>query len=399
MNNTIIKQDRILSIDIMRGLTLFLMLFVNDLFEPGVPEWLVHAKGNFDGMGLADWVFPGFLFMVGMSVPYAIRSRRQKGDSNMQILNHILIRTISLLIIGILMMNSGSLNPELSGINRNLWSILLYVSVFLIWNTYPDKPKFKNLFLGLKILGVVGLLALAAIFKAGDAEHVSWLVTDWWGILGLIGWGYLVAAITCLLVGSNLIATLGVWIFFISMNILSQSGMLGFLKFLNPVFGVIINGNVPSIVLAGLVISQVLNLSHLTIEKRSLIIAGSGIASLVVGFFLRNWFIISKIQGTPSWGLICDGISMLAFSSLFMIIDRHGKYRWATLFKPAGQNSLTTYLAPDVIYFTVWGLGWPLFFYKQETSQLLAVGGSICWALAMVYFASLLSKINIRLKL
>ena len=55
MSDTTAKPNRILSIDIMRGLTLFLMLFVNDLFEPGVPGWMVHAKGDFDGMGLADW--------------------------------------------------------------------------------------------------------------------------------------------------------------------------------------------------------------------------------------------------------------------------------------------------------------------------------------------------------
>jgi heparan-alpha-glucosaminide N-acetyltransferase len=237
-----------------------------------------------------------------------------------------------------------------------------------------NKPRLKNLFPGLKILGVVGLISLAAIFKAGSAEHVSWLVMGWWGILGLIGWGYLVAAVTGLLVGSNLIAAVGVWVFFISMNILSESGMLGFLNFLSPVFGVIIHGNVPSIVLAGFVISQVLNLSHLSIEKRSLIIAGAGITSLAVGFFLQNWFIISKIRGTQSWGLICGGISMLVFASLFMIIDRHGKYRWAVLFKPAGQNSLTTYLAPDVIYFTAWDLDGHCFStnWKRVSCLLLA---------------------------
>ena len=37
------KNKRILSIDIMRGITLFLMLFVNDLFVEGVPCWLTHA--------------------------------------------------------------------------------------------------------------------------------------------------------------------------------------------------------------------------------------------------------------------------------------------------------------------------------------------------------------------
>jgi len=124
-----------------------------------------------------------------------------------------------------------------------------------------------------------------------------------------------------------------------------------------------------------------------------------GILSLSAGFFLRNWFIISKIYGTPSWGMICNGISLIVFALLYWIIDIQGKSKWAAVFKPAGQNSLTTYLAPDVIYFIIWGLSLPLFFYKQESSQLLAVCGSLGWALIMVGFAALLSKINIRLKL
>jgi|GEM_PF-3977448 len=50
------SPQRILSIDIMRGLTLFLMLFVNDVFMPGVPKWIGHTEADVDGMGLADWV-------------------------------------------------------------------------------------------------------------------------------------------------------------------------------------------------------------------------------------------------------------------------------------------------------------------------------------------------------
>jgi len=59
-------KDRILSVDIMRGFALLLTLFVTDLYMPEVPEWLVHKAADYDGMGLADWVFPGFLFVVGM---------------------------------------------------------------------------------------------------------------------------------------------------------------------------------------------------------------------------------------------------------------------------------------------------------------------------------------------
>jgi len=399
MNNSIQKPNRILSIDIMRGLTLFLMLFVNDLYERGVPGWLVHTKANIDGMGLADWVFPGFLFMVGISIPYAISSRMLKGETKTKVFAHIIIRTVSLLLIGVFMLNSGRVNAELTGIKEGFYSILMFIFIFLIWNKYPENVKLKKLFTGLKILGIIGLVILAIIFKAGEPGHISWFETGWWGILGLIGWGYLVVATASLFIGPKLWASVGLWVFFIGINILSQLGMLGFLNFLHPVFGVIIDGNVPSIVLAGLVVSLILRQSFLNHYKTAISILLLGIISLAIGFFLRNWFIISKIYGTPSWGMICNGISMIVFALLYLIVDIQGKSKWAAVFKPAGQNSLTTYLAPDIIYFAIWGLSLPLFFYKQETSQLLAISGSLGWALAMVIFAALLSKINIRLKL
>jgi heparan-alpha-glucosaminide N-acetyltransferase len=399
MNDTRPKSNRILSVDIMRGLTLFLMLFVNDLFVPGVPNWMVHTKGNFDGMGLADWVFPGFLFMVGMSIPYAISSRIKSGETKLKIFMHILLRTASLLLIGVLMLNSERLNPELSGINSQLYSILMFVFIFLIWNKYPENERLKKLFLGLKVIGVIGLIGLAYIFKAREPGNATWFETGWWGILGLIGWGYLVAATASLFIGPKLVPTIALWLFFIAINILSQLGLLGFLNFLKPVFGVILDGNVPMIVLAGLFVGVFLKQSRFSREKTVGIIAAVGILALASGFFLRNWFIISKIYGTPSWGMICNGISMIVFAILFWIMDIRGKTKWAAVFIPAGQNSLTTYLAPDILYFAIWGLSLPIFFYKQESSQLLAVIGSLIWALSMIGFTALLAKINIRLKL
>lgn len=392
-------NKRILSIDIMRGLTLFLMLFVNDLYEPGVPKWLMHTEGSVDGMGLADWVFPGFLFMVGMSIPYAISSRRKKGESTSHIFGHILIRTLSLLLIGVLMLNSGRINSELSGIDNNLWAILLYVSVFLIWNTYPQNPSRKYIYKGIKVLGIAGMVALVAVFKAGELDDPSWLKIEWWGILGLIGWGYFVAATACLFLNSKVWSVALLWLLFIGLNILSQLGLTGWLNFLNPVFGVIIDGNVPSIVLAGLTVSLILTQKELDLKKIAMLTTVLGIVCLGVGFFLRNWFILSKIYGTPSWAMVCNGISMLVYALLFFVVDIKGKSRWAVMFGEAGKNSLTTYLAPDVIYFICWGMGFHIFFYKQDANQLLAVAGSLGWAAAMIGFSILLSKINIRLKL
>ncbi len=390
--------NRILTIDIMRGLTLFLMLFVNDLYTPGVPQWMVHTKANFDGMGLADWVFPGFLFMVGMAIPFAVQSRIKKGNNTFQIISHILIRTLSLLIIGVLMVNVSRLNSEIAGINKNLWAILMYTSVFLIWNNY--RLEKKNYSYVLKGIGIIGLIILVIIFKGGTPEESTWLRTSWWGILGLIGWGYLVASLVYMTAKENLLITGLFWLLFIGLNVMSQLRMLNFLNFARPVFGVILSGNTPSIVLAGLFFSLILRKTGFSELKRFLTIGFLfGIIVLVLGFVFRNWFIISKIKGTPSWALVCNGISILLFMFLFVIIDVYEKKKWTSVFKPAGQNSLTTYLAPDILYYLIWMFSLPVLFYKHSDYQLIVVAGSLAWAFAMIGFAALLSKIGIRLKL
>lgn len=393
-----LKRNRILSVDIMRGLTLFLMLFVNDLYVPGVPSWMVHTKADFDGMGLADWVFPGFLFMVGMAVPFALQNRMKSGDNVPGIFLHILVRTVSLLLIGVLMLNSSRLNAGLSGINKDLWAIMMYISVFLVWNNYG---KLKgNFLLFFKGLGIVGLIVLVAIFRSGTPEKVEWLQTGWWGILGLIGWGYFAAALVYLVCRDSLLKTGVFWLLFVVLNILTQLNLTDFLNPVKSVFGVIISGSVPSIVLTGLMFALLLrNLEKKDIKK--FIVAGLviGVVVLIFGFVLRNWFIISKIKGTPSWGMICNGISILVFMLLYFVIDVLGQQKWLAVFKPAGQNSLTTYLAPDILYHLIWMTSIPVLFYKQSELQWVVVSGSIVWAFAMIGFAALLSKIGIRLKL
>lgn len=392
-------NNRIISIDIMRGLTLLLMLFVNDLYDPGVPDWLVHTKADVDGMGLADWVFPGFLFMVGLSVPFAFASRKKKGETNWHIFVHIVVRTISLLIIGVMMLNGGRLNSELSGINRFLWSILVFVFIFLIWNKYPDNKEQNTRYSGLKILGIIGLTTMAIIFRSGNPDNVQWLQIGWWGILGLIGWGYFTAAVSFLMVGSRLWGIIGIWLFFMVLNILSQLGLLEFLNFLKPIFGVIIDGNVPFLVITGLIVGLLLKKLKDNPVKLLLLLALFSVLSLVGGYILHHWFIISKIYGTPSWASICNGISILVFAILFYLVDILKKDHWVRVLLPAGQNSLTTYLVPTVIYYLLWWTSLPILFYKQGSSQILAVSGSLCWAFAMVGLAVLLSKIHIRLKL
>jgi heparan-alpha-glucosaminide N-acetyltransferase len=390
MNNT--TKIRLNSLDIMRGLNLFLMLFVNDLFHDGVPHWLVHTKADDDGMGLADVVFPCFLFLVGLSIPFALSNRFQK-ESKFEISKHILVRTASLLIIGVFMVNADDYNQQLAGLNKYVWILAGYVSVFLVWNNYRSNQ------LGLKILGVAILLTLFVIYRAGSADNIEYIQTRWWGILGLIGWGYLVAALSYLFLRDNVWSIAITFLFFILLNCLSQLGLLSFLKPAGPFIGVIISGSVPSIVLGGLLLGVLLR-KHSNEPTKFLKIAVSfGLICVLAGFVLRNWFIISKIKGTPSWGLICIGISTLVFAFIFYLTDVKKISKWGNVFVPAGKNSLTAYLSPDIIYYLIWSTGLHLFFYKQTGSQLLAVAGSLIWAFLMIKLVAFLVKKKIQLKL
>lgn len=394
------NQNRIFSIDIMRGLTLLLMLFVNDLNMNVAPRWLGHMKADFDGIGLADVVFPGFLFIVGMAIPFAFAKRYSRGDSLIEISRHILTRSLSLLIIGVLMLNTGRVNPELTGLSKDLWALLMYIAVFLFWNDYRDKEERIYKIAGFKMASLAIFIFLIFKFRSGQPENNGSLITGWWGILGLIGWGYLVAAFTYMLCRHSVARTAVAALFFLFLNILSGLGMLDFLNPAKPVLGVIIEGNVPFIVITGLIAGLILQENNIRDYKKVILIfAGLGIVSLATGFLLRNWFIFSKIKATPSWGLLCCGISYLTFTLIYWISDVRKRRSWANFLKPAGENSLTTYLAPDILYHLIWMTGIPVLFYKSSENPLMVVAGSLTWALLMVGLTALLARINIRLKL
>ncbi|MGB3924649.1 MAG: DUF5009 domain-containing protein [Bacteroidales bacterium] len=393
------NRPRIASVDIMRGLTLLLMLFVNDLNMKVAPAWLGHMEADFDGMGLADWVFPGFLFIVGMAIPFAISGRIKRNEPVSGILLHIAIRTVSLMVIGILMLNSGRVNPEATGMNRNLWALLMYISVFLVWNDYP-KGKHKLLFTILRAAGVATLIFLAIIFRSGSADDPGWMITGWWGILGLIGWGYLTASLIYVAFRDSVAWTMAAVIFFLMINILDQSGVLGFLDPVRPVLGILIQGNVPLIVLTGMFAGILIRkLKKSGDEKIILMLIVMGIISLALGFFLRKWFIISKLLATPSWGMICSGISFLAFAAIYWLADVKGLIGWADFVRPAGRYSLTTYLAPNILYHAIWMSSVPVLIYKQSSEPLVVILGSIAWALLMSGLTAILARMHIKLRL
>lgn len=154
------------------------------------------------------------------------------------------------------------------------------------------------------------------------------------------------------------------------------------------------------IVLAGLLTSLILKKHSETNTTKAIVtIVTIGAFFIIAGLLFRKWFIISMIQATPSQGLICDGISMILFALVYWITDVKKKTGWILFLKPAGENSLTTYLAPQIIYCLIWSTGIPVLFYKESGIPVIVIAGSFIWALMMIGLTRLLVRFNIKLRL
>src|ERR1700677_2017338 len=93
------SAPRVVSIDIFRGLTMAVMIFVNQLSEVrGLPWWTYHAHAQEDVMTYVDMVFPFFLFIVGMSMPLSVAQRLKRNASLPALWLHVLIRVLGLLV-------------------------------------------------------------------------------------------------------------------------------------------------------------------------------------------------------------------------------------------------------------------------------------------------------------
>lgn len=374
------------------------MIFVNDVASvSNIPKWIGHMPANVDAMGLADVVFPCFLFIVGMAIPFAIKARENKGDKSLRLIYHIIIRSAALIILGVLMVNIPGFNAQATGMNKNLWALIMLLSAILVWNVYPKSEGYKRyLFLSLKILGFITLIILGIIYRGGEGENIRYLRTSWWGILGLIGWSYLYCSVLYILFRKKVPAMIIVFILFITFNILSRSNALGPFDFI----WIVGNGCIPIMTMAGLLTSLIL-LKHKNDFKpypAMIEIISFGLIMLIAGYILRPYFGISKIIGTPTWALYCSAISCALFAFLYWLVDYKKISKWAIIIKPAGSNTLLTYIIPDILYYSMWlfGISFLSDFFGEGFVGIIR---SVVFSFLVIAIVGLLTKLKIRLQL
>jgi heparan-alpha-glucosaminide N-acetyltransferase len=426
------SSERVASVDTVRGLTILLMIFVNDL-GTAAPAWMHHIQpSDADGMTLADIVFPAFLFIVGISIPLAAERALATGGTRTQVLSHVLTRTIGLLIMGLIGLNRSG--DETLG--NPLWGLAGYVAIILAWSVIPSaRGRRRNTFIALKSLGAAGLIILLIVYRSepsatevmfiGPVANWTWLRTGWWGILGLIGWAYLTASVVYLLLRTRREWLMGAMaLLFVNYLALNDGGFFTriadkvWLDPLQPLLRLLENavsfvghfvdlgsctGSLAAIVVAGSLLGttlsgpQNLNEHSSRIKWAAMFVLGLFVAGLV----FDNFAGVNKIAATPTWCLWCAALTCAVWTIVYWVMDVRGVVRWSIIARPAGANPLIAYLLHPILIslISICGLSDELLSYQSAPEASGVILGSIAMALIVCALTGLIARAGLTVRI
>jgi heparan-alpha-glucosaminide N-acetyltransferase len=398
---------RLSSLDAFRGLVILTMTFVNYLAGvKNIPAWAKHMPEKMEGYTFVDVVFPGFLFIVGVAIPLALHKRMARGESGFSLLKRVLVRSVSLLFVGVIMVNSSFFSANASGVNKSLWFLLAMLAVVALWNIYPVEASVgkKGLYLALRVTAGVVLAVLLMLFRGkNSAGEVVWLQHSWWGILGLIGWAYLVCCLAYLAFRGNSVAMMGVLGFLITLYIGDKHGVLDW-QWLGPVhnfvgIGQVLGSTAASVMIGVLVgscfVGQRASLSP-SVRARSFLLFGAGL--YLAGQLLRPLHGVNKVAATDSYALVTGAICCWSFLLVYVLVDILQVRGWAGPLIIVGENALLAYILPGIVrdLFAVVGLRTVLWRYGGGWPGAINAGVLTLLILFLTWGAT---KIGIRLKL
>ncbi|MFA6457339.1 MAG: DUF5009 domain-containing protein [Bacteroidota bacterium] len=319
------KSNRLTSLDAFRGFTMASMVLVNNpgSWEHIYPQ-LEHAAWH--GWTFTDFIFPFFLWSVGMSIAYSLSVRLQRGDSTKKIILQIFRRTAIIFALGLF------LNGFPFGL---LWNIPFSFS-------------------SLRIPGVLQRIAigycaasLAFLFlrTRGIIITIVLLLSSYWIIMKCIPIpGFPLGSME---EGKNVAAYID--------SILLQGHMWRNTVTWDPE-GIV--STLPAIVsvLGGLLTAGYIRTGEHTAEVKVNWMFVTGSALLLLGAFLDMWLPINKNLWTSSYAIFMAGWSLVIFSIFYFLIDVRGMQRWAFPFIVYGSNAIAAYCISTLHEVVVYGI-------------------------------------------
>ncbi len=317
-------SNRLESLDALRGFDMFWIaggegiIFAldkakNTNFTYWAAEQMEHVP--WDGFVFYDMIFPLFLFIAGVSLPFSIQKRRAKGESSKKFYKHAFTRLLLLILLG--------------AIHNNLldfkWEEMRYASV-------------------LSRIGIAWFFAAIIVFNSKPRTQIYWfsgfLILYWLMMKFIPVPGH----------GAGDLSMEGNLASYIDRMILP--GRLH--KTIHDPEGILSNIPAISTALLGALTGNFLmdDKFNLTKLKKGLIILLAGLVSLGLAKLWNLDFPINKNLWSSSFVLFAGGWSLIFLSVFYIIIDAWGLKKWAFPFKVIGLNSITIYmLQGDVIDF------------------------------------------------
>jgi len=384
------------------------MLFVNEMAGvKDTPLFLRHMPGRADGMTITDIVFPAFLFITGMAIPLALGARLSRGDSRAAVWRHVLGRTAVLLFLGVLMINAEHASAN-AIVPPALWNILMTAAVVLVFAA----PAAEGADRRWRLVGLALLLVLILVYRGDGVSGWFQVRPYWWGILGLIGWAYLVAASAYLLAGERPAVLVGVVALLYLVALADEANAIGVLRAIRPVVHVgRALGAHGALVLSGAVLGLALRRHRAEARPAAGFVIpalGFALACAVAGGLVHALhdvhpaFEISKIRATAAWCLLSAAWTALAWTATYASVDVAGHGRWPRAIATAGENALVIYLLAPLLLsvFEVIGvgLGWNPY---ESLGRSLAVGvvRSVVFAWVVVRLSGWMRARGLRLRL
>ncbi len=278
-------NQRLLSLDVFRGLTVFLMILVNSQGNQAPYALLTHSEWN--GCTLADLVFPWFIFIVGFS---AVLSMTQK-----KITWHLIIKR----------------------------SMVLF-SLGLLLNAFPDHFNLAHL----RFFGILQRIALCYLFSAylfattsitTQRVIVVTILLSYWFILSHFGHS-IAAELDQALLGANHLYKLSY----------DPEGLLSTF----PCLAIVLFGNLSAMRL----------LAQDAPEEKIRDLYITGLLALGTAWVWSYWLPLNKILMTSSTVLWTSGLALIVFTTCYLIFDIKHQAKRTKFFQLLGQNSLAVYL-------------------------------------------------------
>lgn len=132
-----IFSRRLMCLDVYRGLMVAGMIVVDNPGSDAGAYWpIIHAKWN--GWTPADFIFPSFLFLVGISIVYSFAARLERGETKRQILAHAFKRSLILIAIGLLVNASPIIGLDLhtwrfEGVTQRIGLCYFAAAILELW--------------------------------------------------------------------------------------------------------------------------------------------------------------------------------------------------------------------------------------------------------------------------